>query len=73
MKWTTETYEEKTNRLNQWHKWFAWYPILIKDRQNIYRYWLCNVYRRGSLHVGSRTYWWHWQYTLSDPNKPSGF
>ena len=27
MRWTRETSEERTTRLSNWHKWFAWHPI----------------------------------------------
>ncbi|MGB4188501.1 MAG: hypothetical protein WBJ58_00880 [Syntrophales bacterium] len=31
MKWVNgETDEHKRERLAQWHRWFAWYPVTLK-------------------------------------------
>ena len=26
-----KTFQERRNRLRQWHKWFAWYPVKVED------------------------------------------
>lgn len=30
-----------------WHKWFAWYPIVVNGK----RVWLKNIYRRQHIHT----------------------
>ena len=39
-----ETYGEYLNRIKNWHKWFAWYPVRVASHD--YR-WLEYVERRG--------------------------
>ena len=29
MRWNRETSEERTARLSNWHRWFAWHPVRI--------------------------------------------
>ena len=29
MRWDRETSEERTTRLSNWHRWFAWHPVRI--------------------------------------------
>ena len=31
--------------LDQWHRWFAWYPVKISNKF----YWLTTVLRKGTL------------------------
>jgi hypothetical protein len=59
MKWISSyTYEAKIERKEQWHRWFAWYPVVVgvtnEKRQT--KVWLQYVMRKGI----------HWKnYTLS--------
>lgn len=49
MKWRNYTYKEKLEiykkKYGFWHKWFAWYPVIIGS----HKYWLEVVYRKGSF------------------------
>ncbi len=62
MKWKNGlTEEEKIDRKQKWHKWFAWYPVTVRvteDKHKI-RCWLENVQRKGYLY-GFGT--WSWEY-----------
>lgn len=56
MKWKYETEKERKDRLKQWRKWFAWYPVDIDG----YKYWLCYVERSDyTLFYGpfTRPFW----------------
>lgn len=43
MKWRYETYEEKRDRLEKWHRWFAWKIV----RVNGVAYWLTTLERKA--------------------------
>ncbi len=62
MKWKNGlTEEEKINRKQEWHKWFAWYPVTVRvteDKHKI-KCWLETVQRKGCLY-GFGT--WSWEY-----------
>jgi len=50
MKWQSETYEQKIERLEKPHKWFAWYPVQFNDGTRV---WLEYVTRQLSyVHMG---------------------
>ena len=48
MRWRTETYKERKERLEQWRPWFAWLPVVIDGE----RVWLEWVYRRTKIYHG---------------------
>ena len=50
---------KRENRLLNWHRWFAWYPVHVG--KNDCR-WLEVVMRKGVY--GSNTYdeWWDWSH-----------
>ena len=59
----SETNDHYADRISQWQRWFAWYPVQIdtKDGYNICA-WLQVVDRRGELTFG---YDWRvarWEY-----------
>ncbi len=58
VRWRIITPEEKVTRLECWHRWFAWYPVVIGD----YRYWLTRVYRKGKYHIHREHSFWTWEY-----------
>ena len=31
MRWKGETCDEYWKRVNEWHTWFAWYPVKLED------------------------------------------
>ena len=37
-----ESWEKQKKRLEDWHEWFAWYPVKVHNE----RVWLKTVYRR---------------------------
>jgi hypothetical protein len=51
--------KEKIKKLQEWHKWFAWYPVKIgttidkKGRERHIKYWLCYVERRLWIYYNS--------------------
>jgi len=36
MIYKSETQEAYENRLKEWHKWFAWYPVRISDTTKVW-------------------------------------
>ena len=51
MKWKYETWAEKDERLQQWHRWFAWHPVWSEGTG----YWLCHLERKAK---------WEWHYRV---------
>jgi len=49
MKWIRKTLESKKIEKEQWHKWFAWFPVTIYFYKNncVIRCWLEKVERVG--------------------------
>lgn len=47
--------------MNRWHSWFAWFPVLIEDDEELYFVWWEEVTRR-QVYIGGR---YRWQYTLN--------
>lgn len=50
---------EKRARLEQWHDWFAWYPVRVASHDCR---WLERVGRKGVLLSARRGGIWRWQY-----------
>lgn len=48
MRWKTETFNEKRERLKKWRPWFAWRPVVIDSD----RVWLEWIYRRTKVYSG---------------------
>jgi hypothetical protein len=48
MRWKTETFREKCQRLEKWRPWFAWRPVVIDGQ----RVWLEWIYRRTRVYSG---------------------
>ena len=50
----------KNEKLQSWHKWFAWYPVRIS--KNDCR-WLETVYRKGTMvYYIQKGKIWEWSY-----------
>jgi len=43
VRWTYETFRQKVKREKQWHKWFAWFPVVDGNGN---AFWLEHVERR---------------------------
>lgn len=54
-----ETGEEMRDRLSNWHKWFAWYPVLVAPHDCR---WLELVERKGTYWCISYCSGWEWVY-----------
>jgi len=48
----------RRNRLQQWHKYFAWLPMNINGTC----YWLEHIERKGDYEVMRRSSPWKWEY-----------
>lgn len=55
MRWVIR---RNTDRLQNWHQWFAWHPVTIGS--NIV--WLERVERKGTYMAGWGDAWWSWEY-----------
>lgn len=75
-------YVEKLLEKTKWHKWFAWYPVVIGETKNkhLIKVWLQYVYRRGVSHseLSTMKQWieswggykpeiYYWQYSTEKP------
>lgn len=57
-------WERKKQRLEAWHRWFAWHPARV---HNEYLVWLEMIERKGEYGFHSRgadVATWGWQYRL---------
>lgn len=55
------TSEEKESAREQWHNWFAWYPVRI-GRHDCR--WLEVIRRKGMLHCGYEGRYWTYKYKV---------
>jgi len=63
MKWEHKLHESKIDRLERWHKWFAWHPISIEHADGSEsKIWFETVDRKGTQHGGYDVDWWDWRY-----------
>ena len=68
MKWISgETRESYIARKEQWHKWFAWYPVAIgwrkiAGKKRKVRVWLQHVQRIGTYAEDTEGAYWSWEY-----------
>lgn len=66
MKWVNgETWESKVKRLEDWHKWFAWYPVIVdfievEGKERTVKVWLDYVERKGQYDPCWQR--WNWVY-----------
>jgi len=58
------TWKAKKELKENWHRWFAWYPITIatSDDRRMMKCWLETTYRRGTYHGDCEDDWWEWEY-----------
>jgi hypothetical protein len=69
MRWTgglneVYAYNKEKARLQQWHKWFAWRPVVVDitiDNKNVYA-WMEIVYRKGTYTEGVLTIPGYWTF-----------
>ena len=64
MKWLDGyTSEHKRTLRENWHKWFAWFPVVINIVNNRKQYcWLEEVERKGEILEGYMSYDWLYKY-----------
>jgi hypothetical protein len=65
MKWVNGyTYEVKIRRKEQWHKWFAWYPVTVEitSEGRQIKAWLQHIMRKGTHFGSSWEQWWTYEY-----------
>lgn len=55
------TWNDEKKQKEEWHLWFAWYPIKIKSHDCR---WLENIYRKGTFIQSANLgyYRWIWEY-----------
>jgi hypothetical protein len=58
-----ETHEEKALRLENWHRWFAWYPVRVGSHDCR---WLEAVERKGTFRGWIGDPYWEWEYRALD-------
>lgn len=61
MKWFSETWDQKRNRLSKWHKYYAWFPVRTGPEKAT-KVWLEPVGRKGDWDSGYGDGWWNWEY-----------
>ena len=66
MKWKAgKTYATKIEYYTSWHKWFAWYPITIFERNGRkVKLWLEYIERKGRICMGGiyESNYYEWEY-----------
>lgn len=59
MNWNTESFGDKLQRLEKWHRFYALFPIYIyRDRRT---YWLQYIERRLSNYHSEYRYQWEYR------------
>jgi len=68
MKWINgRTYKARDAYLKDWHKWFAWHPVIIgttgegKEEHSV-KVWLQYLERKGTYYQGWGGNFWVWEY-----------
>jgi len=59
MKWSGETEEQRMVREDEWHKWFAWFPLQMPDGTWV---WLERVERRARRYIRANEGAYLWVY-----------
>lgn len=54
-----KSYVKWTEARKQWHQWFAWFPVMVAERDCR---WLEYVERKGSVFYGEADTWWNFEY-----------
>ena len=54
-----ETITERHERLEKWHRWFAWRPVRLGSRDCR---WLEYIERKGNYVHCWQDAWWIWEY-----------
>jgi hypothetical protein len=65
MKWKNGlTTEERIRRMENWHSWFAWFPVVIgvTDDQHYIKAWLTHVERKGTFVCHWMEAFWTYEY-----------
>ena len=63
-----ETEESKDARRSQWHKWFAWFPVVVGEKQmpngkvRHVKKWMGIVERKGTKCGHWDGPYWSWEY-----------
>jgi hypothetical protein len=52
----------KEERVAEWHRWFAWYPVEVDGKW----VWLETLCRRGTFRVWWDADWYEWEYRIID-------
>ncbi len=55
------SWESKKSHLENWHRWFAWYPVRVADFDCR---WLETVERQGRNHCFGLDNYWEWKYRV---------
>lgn len=66
MKWKYETWRQKLERLENWHRWFAWHPVWDEECG----YWLEYVDRKGHFVAMPDVAFWNWSYRKPPAPEP---
>lgn len=69
MQWINgETWKSEKLRKSNWHKWFAWFPVVVSEVQmpdgkiRSVKVWLDTVERKGEYCSGWGDSFWIWDY-----------
>ena len=59
-----EAWQEDFDKLQEWHEWFAWYPVKIEKNTCV---WLEKIQRKGTyMYWGVLDANWFWQYKAKE-------
>ena len=68
MRWATREYvrTEQARRRSVWHRWFAWYPVVVRVEGEFDHWaWFEHLERKWSLgHYGDRKGHWRYRHPL---------
>lgn len=65
MKWIDGyTCDEKIRRREEWHHWFAWFPVCvgINEEKRKIMIWRETILRKGTFHIGWGDFYWTYEY-----------
>ena len=60
MRWDPINKQYNSEMNMPWHKWFAWYPVVVNNK----RVWIKTIFRKGTRH--HRSGQWNWDYAFDE-------
>jgi hypothetical protein len=67
MRWATRQHvlTARAIRRSRWHRWFAWHPIVVREKEFEHRVWFAHLERKWSFgRYGEQKGHWRYRYPV---------